>query len=406
MRFQPVFLKNLRVSLFLTRRSFTRGNKSLLITPIVIMAVIFINLLFVPALIQGTINANNNQLTNHLFSNFMIAPVGNNTDLAYTDIIQSDITSTAGVAAATATYDAGYQLAQDQIGGKWTVLAIDPATYYKVFNDTVLAGSQLQPEDPDGIVLGSLIAGNGHESSPTYQTSLKGVEIGESIAVRLVSGEQQRFTTRGVIDDHYFMADNRAFIARDKLDKLLPASKNRAMAVYVKTEPGADQAHVRQQLAHIFPAARVWDTQELAGNVQDTVATIQTINKIISLLSLLVGAITIFIVTYVDLMTRRRQIGIERAVGIRDGSIIITYVLRAILCTIVGIGLGGLVFRFGIIPYFAHDPFTFPTGEVSLVYQPLSFINYSIILMGIATVAAIIPSIRSVRVKLLDAIWG
>lgn len=144
----------------------------------------------------------------------------------------------------------------------------------------------------------------------------------------------------------------------------------------------------------------------MSSLVQDTVGTIKTINRVISSLSLFVGAITIFIVTYVDLITRRKQIGIERAVGIRSETIVMTYALKAIICTLIGIVLGGLLFRFAVIPFFEHQPFNFPTGRVSLVFIPESFVSYTFTLIGVAIAAAIIPVLRSVRVKILDAIWG
>lgn len=402
-------MRDIRVSLFLTKRMFIRGNKGVLITPVIVMAVIYINLLFVPALIQGAVNQNHDQLTDHLFSNFLVTASGSSSDLPFSAADQASVIHVPGVEGVTSSYEAGYQIFKDDkdtTSGKWTVQAIDPSSYYTVFSDKVASGSRLTLQEDTGIVLGSFVAGNGHEASPAFKSTLRGVNIGEEVSVKMANGSMQRFTTRGIFNDNYYAADSRAFISRQALEKIIPHAKDRAMTVYIKTDPSANQEVIRQQLAAILPGTTIRDTQELSGTLQDTVGTIQTINRVISSLSLLVGAITIFIVTYVDLITRRKQIGIERAVGIRNETIVMTYVLRAVICTIVGIVLGGLLFRFGLIPYFEHRPFNFPGGQVSLVFLPTSFVSYLATLMGVAVIAATLPAIRSIRVKILDAIWS
>lgn len=41
------------------------------------------------------------------------------------------------------------------------------------------------------------------------------------------------------------------------------------------------------------------------------------------------AAVTIFTITYIDLAGRRRQTGIQRAIGIRSGPIVGSYILKA-----------------------------------------------------------------------------
>jgi len=83
-------------------------------------------------------------------------------------------------------------------------------------------------------------------------------------------------------------------------------------------------------------------------------------------LLLLVAAIAVFIVTYVDLVSRRRTIGIERAIGIGGGAIVLGYVLKAVVFAVVGVVVGGLLFVQVAVPVVAAHPFRFPIGPVSL----------------------------------------
>lgn len=68
--------------------------------------------------------------------------------------------------------------------------------------------------------------------------------------------------------------------------------------------------------------------------------------------------------------------------------------------------VGTLLYLFVIIPFFERYPFNFPGGPVSLSAQYILMRRYGIILVAVALLAALLPSCRSVRIKILDAIWG
>ena len=145
---------------------------------------------------------------------------------------------------------------------------------------------------------------------------------------------------------------------------------------------------------------------DLGTTVKDQVATFKLISNILKIISLLIAAITIFTITYIDLVNKRRQIGIERAIGIRSAPIILSYVIKAWSYAIAGIGTGFVLFRYAITPVVQHHAFHFPNGPVTLATTWHEMSQDLIILIIVATLAALIPSIRSVRIRILDAIWG
>jgi putative ABC transport system permease protein len=104
-------------------------------------------------------------------------------------------------------------------------------------------------------------------------------------------------------------------------------------------------------------------------------------------------------------VNRRRQIGIERAIGIRSAAIVTSYVLKASCYALIGISAGLAFFNYVIVPLVSHRPFQFPNGPVTLVSTWQQMRQNLIILLIVALIAAAIPAIRSVRIKILDAIW-
>jgi ABC-type antimicrobial peptide transport system permease subunit len=73
---------------------------------------------------------------------------------------------------------------------------------------------------------------------------------------------------------------------------------------------------------------------------------------------------------------------------------------------LVAIAIGVLVFIYVVIPFEARHPFSFPFGAAYLTIEFHSALRLGTILLVVALVAAFIPAWRTIRIKILDAIWG
>jgi len=136
---------------------------------------------------------------------------------------------------------------------------------------------------------------------------------------------------------------------------------------------------------------------DLGATVQDQAAAFRLISNILKIVSLLMAAITIFTITYIDLVNKRRQVGIERAIGIKSSPIVFSYVLKAWAYALAGVGAGLVLFRYAITPVVASHPFHFPNGPVTLATTWNEMIRDLIILIIVASLAALGPAIRSVH---------
>lgn len=200
-------------------------------------------------------------------------------------------------------------------------------------------------------------------------------------------------------------ADRDATLA--KLDALgTPPGHDSFTRVVATIAPGADSEVVQQRIASLRSRVQVQGPAQLAAAIQDQLDTFELIDRIMRVMSLVVAAITVIIITYVDLANRRRQIGIERAIGIRSASIVGSYVIRSVVTALAGTVIGYLLFRFVLVPVVAAHPFQFPTGPVTLMIVPEVTRSNVVILIAVAAIAALIPAVRAVRMRILDAIWG
>lgn len=401
-------MKSLRVSLFLAGRTLARSNYGIAAATTLMMLLIYVSLLFLPSLIQGAINRVSSQLIDTVTSNIVITPEGGKgATISDAAGYLAKIRGTAGVAEATAVYHVGTRVSYEANAGQWTVDAIDPGSYGEVFTTpgNLIEGHLLAPDSSQAL-LGIGIAGAGRTQVRGYRASLKTVHAGDKVRITLVNGRTATFTVAGIYDNQFPQSDGNAYITMNEAAKLLPASAGRATAVYVSTDPGTSESQEVSRLSRLRSGMKFLTSADLGTTVADQTATFRLISNILKGVSLLMAAVTIFTITYIDLVSKRRQIGIERAIGIRSSPIVASYVLKAWAYALAGVGTGFLLFRYAVTPLVQAHPFHFPNGPVTLATTWHEMSLDLAILIIVATLAALAPAIRSVQMRILDAIWG
>ncbi len=171
----------------------------------------------------------------------------------------------------------------------------------------------------------------------------------------------------------------------------------------------ADRAGVKtiiEQISHTRDGLRILIWEDYAGIVRSMTNSFNVIKTILNVVNLLVAGITVFIVTYIDVANRRRQIGIQRAIGISQSSITLSYLIRAVFYAIIGSILDSLAFVYIVAPVEARHPFHFPFGDVYLFTGFSDATRTAFILVCASVVAAFVPVWMALRIKILDVIWG
>lgn len=397
-----------RMSVFLAARSLARSNYGIAAMTTIMMLLIYISLLFLPSLIQGAINRADTQLTSTLTSNIVITPAGHGTSIDNAASYLASIRGTAGVAAATAVYRVGTQISYGANSVNTTIDAIDPASYGQVFSTprNLIEGRALTTDDTTQVLLGIGVAGANRPSVRGYRASLETVNSGDTVSLTFTSGHAVNFTVAGVYFNQFPQSDDNAYITQNEAASLLPSSADHATTIYVMTRPGVTETQEVSRLEKIRGGMQFLTSADLGAAVQDQTATYQLISNLLKLISLLMAAATIITITYIDLASKRRQTGIERAIGIRSAPIVLSYVLKAWAYALAGIGAGYLLLHYGITPLVNAHPFQFPNGPVTLATTWHETVIDLIVLAVVASAAALVPAWRAVQIRILDAIWG
>lgn len=394
-----------RLPFYLCMKYIQRGKVWTLLLTFFMTTVAFVNAIFVPALFNGIVTGTNDQIVNTFSGNIYVAPKDGDDYIKESRKNVEEIKNVSGVQTVSPRFAIPGQLEYNNIRGNWQILAIDPDLEKDVTNvsEHMQSGNYLDASDESGIIIGRQIAGG--EGVEENAFSFKGAKVGEKVNL-VINGSAEELTIRGVFYTKFLESDKRAFISRKALEKIIPLSADKSTMINIKVSDNADEGRVIGDIKNLNISDKVFKWDEIAGTMKAVSSSFTSINVLMSLVAVLIAAVTVFIVIYVDIVNKRKQIGILRAIGVRPYIIVFSYTILAALYSVVGVVLGTLVYYFGLKPYFIAHPFVLPICDAVLNLRYVDYIARAESIMWVSVFSGLIPSMIVVRAKMLDEILG
>jgi putative ABC transport system permease protein len=411
---------NIKAALFLAYKSVTRGNRWALGLIILVMSLSFMNLIFTSSILDGVTDTLDNQLVNTLVGNVVIDPSGTDYYIEDTGNIKSKLEQVPGVSGVSTHLDSPafieYRWREkdrpDDKGesGTWNVVGIEPVAEARVttVHETLIAGSYLEPGDRDRILLGIEIAGGELANSSDHLT-LGGVAVGDWVRLSFPNGIVREYQIKGIFRAReIIVTDRQAFITRDEMTSVMGRSafSDRASQIIVRTaDTGNEATYVDSFIAMgIDGEIRAW--YEYGAAMRGMVSSFQVVISMVSAIGLFVAGIVMFIVIYINVIHKRRQIGILRAIGIRRNVVVSSFLIQALFYTITGVVFGWAIFSLAVEPYFLMHPIDVSIGYISLSVDHVMVRDSFFGLIAAAVLAGSLPVLAIARQGIIETIWG
>ena len=411
---------NIRIGFFLAKRQIRRSSPWTTILIIFVMFFTFLNLVVVSGILVGLIQGAINAVRTHYTSDVIISTLNNKTYIENSPEIMSIIKSLPQVEAVTARYleggtlEANYKTRTSDKEKPNTAAAsitgIDPIAEDKVTNLSkfIVEGEYLSPLDYDQVLLGAYLTQKYLPiDSPGFST-LRDVVPGTKIRIS-VHGVEREVTIKGIIKAKVDEVSMRIFMVDSQLRSMIGRNDYNVDEISIKLKPEANPSLVRDILKQngVDRVAKVQTyTDAQPKFIKDMVDTFALLGNMLSSIGLVVASITIFIVIFINAITRRKFIGILKGIGINERSIEISYILQSFFYAFCGSTIGVIVLYFFLQPWIAAHPIDFPFSDGILV-APLGGTIFRIALLMITTIiAGFIPARLIVRKNTLDSILG
>jgi len=409
----------IRIGFFLALRQIRHASLWTTGLIVFVMVLTFLNLVVVSGilvgLIQGSVDAHRRQYT----SDVIISAFNDRTYIENSPAVIAIVRSLPEVAAASPRYRAGATLeanyrtrkdADKRNTAGAQIIGIDPVAEDAATHiaDSVVEGEYLAPGDYDQVLIGSFLLKQYVPVDNPGLAALDHVAPGARIRIRI--GETEReVIVKGVLKSKVQDISRNVYMPDTQLRAMIGRNDGNVAEIAVKLKSGADPLAVRDALVQrgVDQAAKVQTYADAQPQfLKDIVTMFATLGNVLSSIGLVVASITIFIVVFINALTRRKFIGILKGIGIKAGVIEISYIFQSIFYAVLGSAVGLIAVYGMLVPFFAAHPIDFPFSDGILVAHPGETLVRVGLLVGATILAGYIPARMIVRKNTLDSILG
>lgn len=407
-------MSTITTAFFIAYKSIVRGRKGTLVLMLIILSLSFFNMMFIPGVFSGLLDTITGLLTNTTTSDIVITAQQLPVPKAFIENqaqLQSQLRTIPGIIGTSRVYLAAGSIAFDKNKDgiyktvSTQVIGIDPSSVDDALSlrRYLVAGSFLDDSDTDQLLLPAALAGGYGLPVPS---DLGGARVGDKVNVVFGNGIERSFSVKGIISITFGTALSNSYITSQEAESVLSAS-DEASEILVKTDTSAHPlSYYKSRIEMLAPQLKVQMYTELLAVIQSVLDAFTLIAAIVSAISVLVATVTLFVMIYINAVSKRRQIGILKAIGIPENVIVLSYVLQALFYVSCGVLMGlSIVFLF-VQPTLRMYPIQLPFGPLQLAFSA-RLATESVTAFFIAgLIAGLVPARIVAREDILKAIWG
>lgn len=411
---------DLRIGLLLGLRQIRHA--SLWTTTLIITVVVFtfLNLVAVSGILTGIVEGALKSTKDEAVSDVAFEPHEGEKRILHTDQLLKELRGISAVAGVSARYtdiatlEANYKERRDLNAEPdtitTTITGIDIADENTVtsLSSIIGEGEYFDPNESGYIILGKYTIDRYADKFGDAFQYLDGVKPGDTIRVTTGS-EAQEFTIKGIIDSKIDIVSLKVFLPEREFRRLFERPDFNANSVLVRAKEGYTDTELKNILVEngfeSYGDISTF-TEGMPSFIQDVITTFDILGAFVGLIGITVASITVFIVIFINALSRKRQIGILKAIGISERAIEYAYLSQAAFYAIIGATLGVLITVFLLVPYFRENPIDFPYGDTSLSVSVEGVALRCLLLFVIMIVAGYFPAWLITRQNTLNSILG
>jgi len=415
-----MFWLDIKIAWFMATRQIMRSNIWTTLLIVGVMTLTSLNLIVISGilvgLIEGSVQANKNYYTGDV----IVSKLEEKEYIENSNAVISQIKNIDGVKNYSARYldgvsiEANYRTRTDDTKqpdvASAQAVGINPEQEDALtgISKFVVEGEYLTSQDYDKVLIGAYLL---KKYLPVDSPGFAALEnIGPGTKIRISFGTTTReFTVKGILKAKVDELTTRVYFVDSQLRGLIGREDFNVDEISVVLDPNINPSDVTNRLlaAGVGSVAKVQTFSEAEPKfLKDIKATFALLGNAISSIGLAVASITVFIVIFINAITRRKFIGIAKGIGISGRAIELSYVMQSFFYAICGSVIGLLMVYGFLEPYFAANPIDFPFSDGILV-APVFETGVRVGLLIFATIiAGYVPARMIVRKNTLDSILG
>lgn len=386
----------IRVALFYSKKHILK-NKNIFI--FITLAIIFAtaSIILINGIVDGMIYGQVDNAVESSLGHLNIYPDEDDRFIEGLGIKEQRLDELKDVEAYSSRISASGVLSNKELSSPVGILGLDPAkeTHVSKLLTKIISGTTLDPNDKDAILISSRLA-----------EDLK-INAGDKATVTFETGNVREYQVKGIVRTGNMDFDGSSIIMQmNEVNRQLGID-NRASVILIKLS-GKDMANSYKPI--LMQNLQVNNVKTWEDEVEFILRFSQGMrgfSVIISLVGLIAAGVSVGILIYINMIHKKRQIGIMKALGARDPFIFKIFIIEAMLFGVIGVSLGdGLGYL--AIKYFQANPFYDAVQQswISARFSYNTLYSATIVCFSVTILSGVYPAIKASRVNIIRAIWG
>lgn len=414
------FLTTIKVGTFLGTRQLRRANIWTTLLIVFIMMLTFLNMVVISGILVGLIDGGNIANREQYTGNVIIKKQTGDPYIENTQNILQTLKTIPGVTKYNERYSSGAQFEanyltrrdfnteRDTVGSSLLGIDVKQEDDLTNLSKYVLEGEYLDPNESGYILMGSTLLRRFSSAFGDGFGSLDGVYPGDRVKVTS-NGKTKEFIVKGIVKSKVGEVSFRAFITKQDFLQFVERPSLNADEIAIATDGSITDDALKSTLVN-YGFDRFGLIQTATEAIPDFLNQIKLafglLGNVIGFIGIVVASITIFIVIFINAVTRRKYIGILKGIGVTSGAIEFSYVLQSFVYAVIGAGLGMLLIYTVFVPLLNAHPLDFPFSD-GILSAPIGGTMIRFFLLLIVTLfAGYIPARMIVKKNTLDSILG
>jgi len=320
---------------------------------------------------------------------FMIQPY-DTINQSYADIIKNNISE---------VYAVSPTLAVNGVvnGTQCTITGIEPDTYDAVTGGlNIMSGTSLPEGEENAVVLGKVLSDS------------LGASIGDTVSIGTATTETQSFIVVGIFETGMSFLDRSCYIHLDVAQNLTEKHGLISTILVKCTNPDVVD-YVANTIQILIEGVRVVTQKTLVQQVSQITNTLGVFVGAIGIVALIAGSFGVMNTMAMSVFERTREIGVLKAIGARNSTILKMFLAEASLIGILSGVIGCII---GVIAAFAFPIFsrvaTRGSTDIPLLITPVvtpTILGIALALgLIVSILAGLYPAWRAARMKTVEAL--
>ncbi|MCA9361448.1 ABC transporter permease [Candidatus Kaiserbacteria bacterium] len=413
-------MRSLRIGFLLGMRQIQRASLWTNILIVFVMALTFLNLIAVSGVLVGLITGAERAVRAESLGDIIITERDDQNNILETESIIRQIKTYPEIETYAVRYigagrlEANYKERRDLSGerdiAQVTVTGIDPIQEDTMshLSDNMLEGEYLDPNEEGYILIGYYYLQEASDKFGDIFDSLSNIKPG--VTVRMTVGDiSKEFIVKGIVQSKVDEVSLNTYITEKEFRRLFGRIDRNADRITIRVADNVSEDSVKATLIEsgLGQYAKIQTFEEGKPKfITDIKNTMNLLGTFIGSIGIIVASITIFIIIFINALSRRSQIGILKGIGIERKAIEIAYVLQAAFYALAGSACGALLTYGFLLGYFERNPIKFPFSDGILVAPPDETFLRFLVLFAVTLIAGFLPAWMIVRQNTLNSILG